>query len=395
MSLHKLILNNLVEMPLSLAELQTLTQVSLPTLRKAIQELSDTNWIRVTGQSESSGGRPAMLFGLDETHYAIICIHIQLPGMRLITADLSGEVLDELVIYQNEIPRPYEAIQKIEDYLGYIKAQYEDREILGIGIASPGYTDPDTGSILSIERVTGWQNFPICDLLRNASGVPVYIANDIDCMAFAEFQHTRTSMENNLMYVGFDEGVKVTMFLNGQLHKGAFGNAGLVIGQFYQSTSDVTPHDVLTIHGINNFFEEQIQQLASKQAQQYNPILSITDKRQRLQAIFEHSLNGDLVCQQCVDILIPALIKSIVVTTYLIHPDMIVIGGVLSTAPSKIYQQIADGIYSALPTLFANHLIIRQAILSQSNRAAIGASHHFLQTYLSDSITDPLTTIIA
>ncbi len=390
MSLHKLILNNLQETQLSIAELQDLTPVSLPTLRKAIQELSDAKWIHVTGQSESSGGRPAMLFGLDPSYYAIVSVHLQLPGIRLITSDVKGTVLNESVIYENLVPTPEKSFRAIKRYMADMQEQFTDRSILGIGIASPGYIDPESGNILSIERVKGWQNFPICDHLRAFSGLPVYIANDIDCMALAEFQHSRTSLENNLMYVGFDEGVKVSMFLNGQLYKGAFGNVGLIMGQFYRSEAHHTSHDVLTIHGINSRFEELVDQLSDKQAKDYDHLQSIIDPRQRLQAIFEHNVNHDPICQHCVTELVQALVKAVLTTTYLIHPDVIVIGGVLSTAPISIYKQIESDIYTALPSLFANHLTIRQAELSQPNRATIGASHHFLTTYLSDQITDPL-----
>ncbi len=61
--------------------------------------------------------------------------------------------------------------------------------------------------------------------------MPVQIANDIDCMAFAEIQHTGKSLVDNLVYVGFDEGVKASMFLNGELYKGSLGNAGLIVNR--------------------------------------------------------------------------------------------------------------------------------------------------------------------
>ncbi|MEZ4635553.1 MAG: hypothetical protein R2856_11405 [Caldilineaceae bacterium] len=58
--------------------------------------------------------------------------------------------------------------------------------------------------------------------------LPVQIANDVDCMAFAEFQHTSEPLEKNLAYVGYDEAVKVSLFLRGELYKGSLGNAGLI-----------------------------------------------------------------------------------------------------------------------------------------------------------------------
>jgi predicted NBD/HSP70 family sugar kinase len=123
-------------------------------------------------------------------------------------------------------------------------------------------------------------------------------------------------------------------------------------------------------------------------------IFDIQDMRERLQAIFEYAVNGDPICRRITDEVVDALVKSIVLTTYIINPDMIVIGGILSAAPVEIYQQIESTVYDALPVLFTNYLLIRQAVMSQPNRAAIGAGHHFLQTYLSDIATDPLTIAV-
>ncbi|MEZ4555504.1 MAG: hypothetical protein R2854_03470 [Caldilineaceae bacterium] len=65
---------------MSLADLQQATQVSLPTLRRAVQDLTDARWIRVVGQAEANGGRPAMLFGADTTRFLLVGVHLQLPG---------------------------------------------------------------------------------------------------------------------------------------------------------------------------------------------------------------------------------------------------------------------------------------------------------------------------
>lgn len=390
MSIYTNILNNIIAVPLSLADLQLMTEVSLPTLRKAVQELSDAQWVRVVGQSEPKGGRPAMLFGLDESVYAIVGVHLQLPGMRLITADLQGNVIDAQEAFSHDVPKPNETLDQIITYINALQQRFPQRQILGVGIASPGFTDPQTGDILSIGRVEGWQNFPMCHALKTMLDLPVHIANDIDCMAFAEFQHTGTVLDKNLCYVGFDEGVKVSMFLDGKLYKGAFGNVGLIATRLQEHHPI---GDVLTIHGVSKIFADKVNALDPSAQAVYEPILSIRDSRHRMQHILEWGVSGDEICGDVTQMMIRSLVRSIVMTTYLIQPDVLVLGGVLSSAPEVLYRQIETAIYEALPALFANHLVIRQATLSSPNRAALGASHHFLKTYLSDSNTDPLAIV--
>lgn len=390
MSIYTNILNNIIDVPLSLADLQSMTEVSLPTLRKAVQELSESQWIRVIGQSEPKGGRPAMLFGLDDGVYTTIGVHLQLPGMRLIASDLQGNIIDSEEAFTHNVPQPEQTLNQITAYCRAFQQDFPDRQILGVGIASPGFTDPQSGDILSIGRVAGWQNFPMCHALQTILDVPVHIANDIDCMAFAEFQHTGISLDKNLCYVGFDEGVKVSMFLDGQLYKGAFGNVGLISTRLLDRDTDAIAGDILTIHGLNKIFAEKVNNLESSAQTAYDPILSMHDPRQRMQQILEWGASGDGLCRSVTQLMIRYLVKSIVMTTYLIQPDILVLGGVLSTAPESLYKQIETAIYDALPSLFANHLVIRQGTVSSPNRAALGASYHFLKTYLGDSNTDPL-----
>ena len=259
MSLHRAIIRNLLTGPLALADLQTAGQVSLPTLRRAVQELTDAQWIRVVGQAQANGGRPAMLFGIDEDHFVLVGVHLQLPGMRFIAADLTGRVLSERKLFDQVVPAPEEAVQAIADYVEQIRGLLPDRTVLGLGIAAPGFIDLTTGDIISIGRVPHWENFPICRRLTTAVGVPVAIANDVDCMAFAEFQHTAQPLEKNLVYIGFDEGVKASLFLGGGLYKGSMGNAGLIASDLLYAGAAIPTEmskRLLTVEGINRIFEE-------------------------------------------------------------------------------------------------------------------------------------------
>ena len=90
MVLRTAILRRLRQSPQSLGDLQAEAQVSLPTLRKAIQELTDAHWIWIVGQAETNGGRPPNMYGLDLDYYVIVGVHLQLPGMHLVATNLRG-----------------------------------------------------------------------------------------------------------------------------------------------------------------------------------------------------------------------------------------------------------------------------------------------------------------
>lgn len=397
MALSPLIIKTLQKTPMSLADLQTTTQVSLPTLRKAVQELSENHWVRIQGQAEAKGGRPAMLFGLDDSYYSLLGVHLQLPGMRLVLSDLNGRILYEQEYYQGEQPSPEDVVQTVVDFAGQMDEQFSDRRILGVGIATPGFTNPNTGDIISIGRVAGWQNFPICQRLSMSLRLPVRIANDVDCMAFAEFQTSGKPFDRNLAYFGFDEGLKVSIFLNGELYKGSFGNAGLILPRllFVPDTviTQAYQQRLLTISGINQIFEELVNALPQSERTTYRQLID-ANYRQRLTLILEHGEQGDLpVCQTILQMLTDVLAVAVINIIYVLQPDAIVLGGILSGIQTSTLSQINAAIRSNLPTLFANHIQIEQAQVTSSNSAALGAIYHFLDEYLvpdTFNLTEPI-----
>ncbi|MCB0158311.1 MAG: ROK family protein [Caldilineaceae bacterium] len=385
MSLPRAVIRHVLSTPMSLADLQQATQVSLPTLRRAVQDLTEARWIRVVGQAEANGGRPAMLFGVDTTRFLLVGVHLQLPGMRLIAADLAGAVLDEIKLFDQVVPTPHEAVQAVADYVFHLRDMFPDRVILGVGIASPGFTDLSSGDIISIGRVPTWENFPVCRRLQAMVELPVRIANDVDCMAFAEFLHSSEPLDKNLAYVGYDEGVKVSLFLKGELYKGSLGNAGLIASHLLHAgdrpgLQDV--HSLLTVIGVNQRF---VQSVAALDVQApYAEILSTSNPRARFRLI----LNGDdaamPLCRALVTDLNAALAAAVANVIHIVQPDIVVIGGLLSAMPAARFAELEADIQAHLPALIGHNAIIRQGKLASQNGAAKGAILHFLQAYLGD-----------
>jgi predicted NBD/HSP70 family sugar kinase len=391
MSLQRVIVKNLLAAPLSLADLQLATQVSLPTLRRAVQGLTDARWIRIVGQAEANGGRPAMLFGIDASFFVIVGVHLQLPGIRLILADLAGQVLEETEFFDSTVPTPNEVVQSIIDYVARIRTTFVQRQLLGIGIATPGFIDLNTGDIISIGRVPTWESFPMRRRLQTALNLPVHIANDVDCMAFAELQYTHEPRESNLAYIGFDEGVKVSLFLKGSLHKGALGNAGLLAAQLLQVRGLPDAADaarLLTINGMNRCFEERLALLDGPAQTRYASIAAATSPRERVSAILAGA-HADLpVCQTLVQEQTKILAVAVATVVLMIQPDIIVIGGLLSLLPPGLFAALEAEIRGYLPELISNNTVIQQGKLASQSNAAIGANHHFLQVLLDDATRD-------
>lgn len=391
MSLKAEIIHHLLKNPLSLADLQQLTDTSLPTVRRAVQTLTDLNWIRVVGQSETNGGRPAMLYGIDRSHYMVFGLQLQLPGIQLIAADLSGTILNKVKFFEKEIPQPSVAVRTIVDAIHDLTSQHENRQVLGLGIASPGFIEQTTGDIIAIGRVPSWKNFPICRHLSESTGLPVQIANDVDCMAIAEFSDENKMANKNLVYIGFCEGVKASLFLDGKLYKGAIGNVGLIspdllnLGDLSLNTIN---KQLLTAFGFINTFDNLVSELDISEQKDYQDILGEINEREKFILIMRKALEHDRVCFPLVQKVIFIISIAIANLIYILQPDEIVIGGMLSAMPKALFTNLESSIRQQIPSLISNNLIIKRGAIEPTNNAAIGAIQHFLNSKLNEIIKE-------
>ena len=391
MALQATIIQNLLKRPMSLADLQQLTEASLPTVRRAVQSLTELHWIHVVGQSEANGGRPAMLYGVDDSYYMVFGMQLQLPGIQLIAADLNGNVLNKLKFFEKEIPPTSLAVRKVVDAIIDLTSQYKDRQVLGLGIASPGFIDQATGDIIVIGRVPSWKNFPICRHLSESTGLPVQIANDVDCMAIAEFSDENKMVNKNLVYIGFCEGVKASLFLGGKLYKGSIGNVGLISPDLLNLGDlniDAPNKQLLTANGFINTFDDMVSKLDYSEQKDYQELVDVSHEREKFVLIMKKALTHDDVCFpliQKMNFIISVAIANII---YILQPDEIVIGGMLSAMPKELFLNLEGSIRGQIPSLISNNLIIKRGTIAPTNSAALGAIQHFLNNKLDEIISE-------
>ena len=391
MSLSQTIVTHLLNNPMSLAEIQETTRASLPTVRRAVAALNEAQWVRVVGQAEANGGRPAMLFGLDELHFMILGLQLQLPGIRLIAADLKGHVLKQGDYFTGEIPSPNLAIRTIVDAIGQFQAAFPEREALGLGIASPGFIDAETGDIVAIGRVPTWVNFPICRHLREATGLPLQIANDVDCMAIAEFSHDNEPSQNNQVYIGFCEGLKASLFLQGELFTGSLGNVGLISSDLLNLPAEGDHSDtrrLMTTLGFMKVFKQRIERLNFRDQEDYQAILDLDDRDARFHLILQKAITDEKICGPLVQDLIKIISVALANIIHLIQPDEIIIGGLLTELPDPLFLELEALTRGLIPPLISHNLIFKRGNLISPNKAALGAVYNFLFNHLEDLLAE-------
>lgn len=95
--------------------------------------------------------------------------------------------------------------------------------LLGIGIGTPGLMDPMKGIVRQAVNLD-WQDLPLRSLLRKRYGLPLYVANDSQVAALAEFTFGGRNATDNLVVIKVEHGIGAGIVLNGRLfHGDAFG----------------------------------------------------------------------------------------------------------------------------------------------------------------------------
>jgi predicted NBD/HSP70 family sugar kinase len=360
-----------------------------------VDDLINRGWLHVSGRAEANHGRPAMLFGLSDAPYIVIGAQIRLPGIHMIVADLTGQVLDVYDSDPNSVPTPSVAIQAIAEYALQVRSSFPRSILLGVGIAAPGFIDPVSGDIIEVKRVSGWSLTPFASTLRSQCNLAVQVANDIDSMAQVEYREYADEQNAYLAFVGLDQGLKVSVMVEGALYRGAFGNAGLVDPTLLNTQTSLTPRDlkrILSLQGMREILAERLTEAATDGGAEVRAVLAKHEGWSWLAALYDvrhiHPAVETLLAD--VQAVLSAAAVNII---YTLQPHRLILGGALAHLPPEIFDALRETIYQRLPHLFREGVALSLAANADQHGAALGATFHLVQSLFTDSTYDPLSPV--
>lgn len=99
------------------------------------------------------------------------------------------------------------------------------KQIVAIGISSPGPISSKEGKMLKPPNLPGWENAPLVSYFEEAFQKPVAMNNDANAAALAEFEFGASKGIKNLIYLTCSTGMGGGAIVNGQLLQGASDTA--------------------------------------------------------------------------------------------------------------------------------------------------------------------------
>lgn len=98
-------------------------------------------------------------------------------------------------------------------------------DFAGVGIGSPGPLDRKSGIVINTPNL-GWRNFPLRDLISNATGLPAVLDNDANCATYGEWWLGAARNVDTLVGLTLGTGIGGGIVLNGEIFHGVSDAAG-------------------------------------------------------------------------------------------------------------------------------------------------------------------------
>ena len=206
-----------------------------------------------------------------------------------------------------------------------------------IGTSAKGFIDHRSGVIQGPDQgIKDWIDVPYARIVKQETGLPVYVDNDANMMTIAEHRFGAARGYKNIIFVALRTGIGGGIIINGKLYRGA-NNAGGEIGQMIINCDNGTSDK-----GIKGSFEH-LASASSIVRRYYEETALRNNKRKKIiscQDIFELSYQGSheavKVVRENSELVGIGLANLITIFA----PEIIVLGGGMAEANDSYISMI-------------------------------------------------------
>ena len=191
--------------------------MSMPTLVRNINELTEMNLVVMSGQDDSCGGRRPETFSVNAGAKVAIGIDVTRRHVAIIAIDLGVNILAhrrDYLLFENTD----EYFSKVGEFANDFIAQLgcKDEDILGIGISVPGILSKDRSRLLYGDVINF--NGESMDKFAQVLNFPCWYSNDSTAAGFAEF--LRIPHLKDAIYLYLSNSVGGSIMIDGKLVEG-------------------------------------------------------------------------------------------------------------------------------------------------------------------------------
>lgn len=359
----------------NLADLSRALNTSIPTTTKLIDELIEEGVIEELGKQDSNGGRKPSIFGLNPSAGYFVGIDVKRQNISIAITDFKGQVVSYIENHpfklENSEASVIELCRTIRKLVN--KSGLEDEQsILAYGFNLSGRVNNETGFCFTYFL---GEDKSIVSILEDEFNSPVFIENDSRAMTYGEYISGVAKGEKEMLFLNVAWGLGMGMIINGKLHYGKSGFSG-EIGHFPILKNDQicqcgktgcleTGASGSAAHRIT--LEKLREGRASILAEKYQNSEEIT-----LDDILNAVNEEDVLAIEVIEEIGTTLGRAIAGLINLFNPELVVIGGKVSSAADYLMLPIKSAIQKHSLNMINRDSTIKLSKLGEKG-GAIGA----------------------
>lgn len=219
---RNIVLNIIAQNPgISQPEIAALTDLSLATVNKTVKEIADDGSVISCGLSDSTGGRRAMTYRINEDSDRILCIYIKEASYSCAVATVFGSVVSQEEVNHQD---GADWLEELTDILNRLIGEIGKARLRLIGVAVPGTVC--NGIVFNIPAIEEWENLSLEEILTSRTGCTVCVQNDVKSATVGVCSQQKDMVTDNMIFISMLTSVGAGVVVNGKLCGGHRGFSG-------------------------------------------------------------------------------------------------------------------------------------------------------------------------
>lgn len=320
--------------------------LSIPTVSKLVDELTDTGLIKEGGKTETGSGRHPNTYGLNPESCYFVGVDIKSKSISLGLMDFGGKVIETQLDVMFESLNSVDNLTQLCDIIGrFINSRSVDRSaILAINVNISGRVNPMVG--YSYSRYN-FDEIPLTEVLSEKIGIKVCIENDTRAMTYGEYIYGDCSKIDNLIFLNLSWGIGLGIIIDGKIYYGKSGFAG-EIGHMVTYNNEILCHcgkkGCLETEASGRALVRKLIERLEKGANSLIADRYREDKTITLDDVLEAIDGEDLLCIELVEDMGRELGRWLAGIINIFNPEKVILGGSLSSVGDYILQPVITAV---------------------------------------------------
>jgi len=330
----------------TIADLAQALNISTPKATSLINDLITDGLIKDYGKIDSTGGRPASMYGLVGDSCFFVGVDVKHYYVNLGLLDFKKNLIDVNMhvpyLLSNTKESLDELIRIIRKFIN--EAPVNTDNILSLCINLGGRINTNNGYSYSYFHFT---EEPLTSVIEQQIGLRTFLENDSRAMAFGEFHNGIVKNEKDVLFLNLDYGIGLGILIDGKVYYGKSGFSG-EFGHIPLFNNEVICHcgkkgcleTEASGRALIRLFKERIEQgLTSSIISDANQLNDL-----RLTDIIEAAKNEDMLSIDLLAEIGEKIGRGLALLINIFNPEMVILGGILTNTGDYIYLPIKSAI---------------------------------------------------